>query len=254
MALVPALLLAAIGQVLCTCPHSQAMSCLLADEVSNMQLQVKEAVGEQWRLRQKHQHKPGREWRCALPRWKRRHKRKCAIHGYHRTHRKYKRTTTITPTTTTTTTTTACPSVVYFSFNRFKRLSPLQLDGGNITGVIRGLSEGTGPASSVEVLTNTAGYGIGEHVGRPYDNNWTISNGVVTAYDFVGRGWRNSAPEVTDSDLHFLSKENSWEVGFAWLFPSGAAVSIEHTQTWVDQLSDLINLTFKYGSECPGAA
>ncbi|MBE9129225.1 MULTISPECIES: hypothetical protein [unclassified Coleofasciculus] len=35
---------------------------------------------------------------------------------------------------------------------------------GTVTGLIRGLEEGTGAATSVEVLSNTAGFGIGEYV------------------------------------------------------------------------------------------
>jgi len=79
--------------------------------------------------------------------------------------------------------------------------------GGSVTGVIRGLNEGTGAASSVEVLTNSLGFGLGEFVGSPNKNVWTVSGGVITWFDFLGFGFHNTAPYVTDSTL-FLSTYN----------------------------------------------
>lgn len=57
--------------------------------------------------------------------------------------------------------------------------------GGTVTGIVRGLVDNaTVAATSVEVLTNTDGFGIGEYVGDPIANSFTVSSGVVTAFDF----------------------------------------------------------------------
>lgn len=78
--------------------------------------------------------------------------------------------------------------------------------GGTVTGIIRGLSEGTGAASSVEVTSNTLGFGLGEYVGSPDRNQWTISGGVITGFDFVGIGITNVLPAVIDASLYFGSE------------------------------------------------
>ena len=77
--------------------------------------------------------------------------------------------------------------------------------GGTVTGIIRGLDEGTGAASSVEVLTNTTGLGIGEYVGSPLTNSWTVLGGEIVAFDFLSAGVLNSPPAVTDALLFFDS-------------------------------------------------
>jgi hypothetical protein len=76
-----------------------------------------------------------------------------------------------------------------------------------VTGVIRGLEEGTGAATSVEVLSNAAGYGIGEYVGNPNTNFWTVLGGNLIAFDFISFGILNASPAVTDATLFFNSSE-----------------------------------------------
>lgn len=78
---------------------------------------------------------------------------------------------------------------------------------GTVTGVIRGLDEGTGAATSVEVLTNTAGFGIGEYVGSPTRNFWTVLDGNLIAFDFFSFGVLNTPPAVTDATLFFASSQ-----------------------------------------------
>jgi hypothetical protein len=52
----------------------------------------------------------------------------------------------------------------------------------NVTGVISGLADNaTSAATSVQVTSNTAGFGIGEYVGNPRNNSFTVSAGVITA-------------------------------------------------------------------------
>lgn len=97
----------------------------------------------------------------------------------------------------------AAHASLVFSFSFENALN----DGGTVTGLIRGLEEGTGPATSVEVLSNAAGFGIGEYVGNPPVNTWTVTGGVLTAFDFVSFGVSNTAPAVTDSTLLFESDE-----------------------------------------------
>ncbi|MBE9115614.1 PEP-CTERM sorting domain-containing protein [Lusitaniella coriacea LEGE 07157] len=79
--------------------------------------------------------------------------------------------------------------------------------GGAVTGVIRGLEEGTGAATSVEVLSNTTGFGLGEYIGSPSSNSWTVMGGELIAFDFISFGIRNTPPATTDSTLFFNSSE-----------------------------------------------
>lgn len=93
--------------------------------------------------------------------------------------------------------------------------------GGTVTGVIRGVQDNTtAAASSVEVLTNVDGFGIGEYVGNPAQNSWTVEDGAITAFDFLVFGNSNTAPFVTEASLRFLVSEGDWSVG---LLPSGGS-------------------------------
>ncbi len=73
---------------------------------------------------------------------------------------------------------------------------------GTVTGIIRGLTDNsTGQASSVEVLTNTDGFGIGEYgIGNP-GSTFTVSSAAITLYDYGSFGISNSFPLVTSSTL-----------------------------------------------------
>lgn len=68
-----------------------------------------------------------------------------------------------------------------FSFNNFAN------GDGLVTGVIRGLEDGTGAATSVEVLSNTnpLGFGIGEYVSTASNNLFTVTAGIITESDFI---------------------------------------------------------------------
>ncbi|MEL6236402.1 MAG: VPLPA-CTERM sorting domain-containing protein [Pseudomonadota bacterium] len=72
--------------------------------------------------------------------------------------------------------------------------------GGLITGVIRGLEEGTGAATSVEVLSNTKNFGIGEYVGGIAFNSWTVTGGTITSVNFIAL-----SPSDADSRLWIAS-------------------------------------------------
>ena len=74
--------------------------------------------------------------------------------------------------------------------------------GGVVEGFIRGLEDnGISAATSVEVTSNTAGFGIGEFVGNPTRNSWTVTGGILTNFDFTAFGTLNTSPAVTDSSL-----------------------------------------------------
>jgi hypothetical protein len=76
----------------------------------------------------------------------------------------------------------------------------------NVTGVISGLADNaTSAATSVQVTSNTAGFGIGEYVGNPIFNSFTVSAGVITAASFASFGIANASPAVTCCSLGFLS-------------------------------------------------
>jgi hypothetical protein len=80
--------------------------------------------------------------------------------------------------------------------------SNASLGDGFVTGIVRGLGEdGTFGATSVEILTNTAGFGIGEYIGSPTSNTWTLAGGNLLSFDFVSFGSANSPPDVTTSSL-----------------------------------------------------
>ncbi|MEM1361186.1 MAG: VPLPA-CTERM sorting domain-containing protein [Pseudomonadota bacterium] len=74
--------------------------------------------------------------------------------------------------------------------------------GGTVTGIIRGLADtGFSSASSLEILSNSGGFGIGEYVGDPLDNLFEVTNGQIVFADFEAFGAFNSPPDVTDSSF-----------------------------------------------------
>ncbi|WP_114376022.1 PEP-CTERM sorting domain-containing protein [Elioraea thermophila] len=95
---------------------------------------------------------------------------------------------------------------------------------GTVTGIVRGLADNaTSAAGSVEILSNTDGFGLGEYVGSPTNNTWTVAAGIITGYDFVVFGSFNTAPAVTCCTLYL----NSLSVNGTALFdaPDGGAFS-----------------------------
>ena len=68
-----------------------------------------------------------------------------------------------------------------------------------VTGVISGLADNTPneAATSVQVTSNTAGFGVGEYVGNPNSNQFSVSAGALTSVDFISLGANNASPAVT---------------------------------------------------------
>lgn len=79
--------------------------------------------------------------------------------------------------------------------------------GGEVSGMIFGLSEGTGPAAGVWVTGNTAGFGFGEFVGNPARNLWTVTDGEITDVEFLAFGSNNGPGQARDATLLFSSLE-----------------------------------------------
>jgi hypothetical protein len=117
-------------------------------------------------------------------------------------------------------------------------------EGGTVTGLIRGLEEGTGAATSVEVLTNTSGYGLGEYVGNPTSNFWTVLDGDLVAFDFFSSGINNTPPAVTNATL-FFSSEAELSPSFRTEFHAGINDSISGITIGASNVTrEDINLTF----------
>jgi hypothetical protein len=76
--------------------------------------------------------------------------------------------------------------------------------GGTVHGTVTlpSSADGTYPASSVVVTSNTAGFGLGEYVGNAADNSFVISEGNITdASVFLAFGSQNSSPAVVCCSL-----------------------------------------------------
>lgn len=77
--------------------------------------------------------------------------------------------------------TTANAGLINFSFS-FSDAN----NGTDVTGIVEGLSDNLAGqlATSVEILTATGGFGVGEYVPG-FNNSWDVFGGVVTDYDFL---------------------------------------------------------------------
>lgn len=78
---------------------------------------------------------------------------------------------------------------------------------GSGTGIVTGLVELPDgdftnlPATSVQVLTNSEGFGLGEYIGNPDFNFWSVAGGQIVSVDFVSFGNSNAVPAVTCCSL-----------------------------------------------------
>jgi len=68
-----------------------------------------------------------------------------------------------------------------------------------VQGIISGLQDNTAsqPALSVQVTSNPAGFGLGEYIGIPTGNSFTVSAGIITHAGLLVFGIDNSSPQVT---------------------------------------------------------
>ena len=95
-----------------------------------------------------------------------------------------------------------------------------------VMGVITGLADNTtSAATSVQVTSNTAGFGIGEYVGNPSNNSFAVSGETVTGAFFTSFGALNTSPAVTCCSL---------EISLPAAFRGSAGLSNSPTQLVVD--------------------
>jgi hypothetical protein len=93
-----------------------------------------------------------------------------------------------------------------FTFTNAAEDSSNNVYGGTVTGIVRGLADNaTSAATSVEITSNTDGFGAGEYIGSPYANTWTVASGVITAYHFEDYGNSNSSPAQVCCALNIWS-------------------------------------------------
>ena len=118
-----------------------------------------------------------------------------------------------------------CPAnalTFHFSFNNGPSNDAAQ---GLVQGTISGLQDNLAlqHATSVQVTSNAAGFGLGEYIGSPANNSFTVSGGVLTSDSiFTSFGSFNASPAVTCcSFLLILSNIN-----FAGLSAVSNGVSI----------------------------
>lgn len=58
--------------------------------------------------------------------------------------------------------------------------------GGSVQGIISGLADNaTSGATSVQVTANSSGFGIGEYVGTPNGNQFTVASGILAGASFA---------------------------------------------------------------------
>ena len=88
-----------------------------------------------------------------------------------------------------------------FEVQTFEASGP---DRGWAAGIVRGLAEGINTVSSVEILSNTLGFGVGTYTHNDDQLGaaiWTVTGGDITDFTFLSFGQKNIAPDVTDSAL-----------------------------------------------------
>jgi hypothetical protein len=112
-----------------------------------------------------------------------------------------------------------------------------------VTGVISGLVDNaTSAATSVQVTSNTLGFGLGEYVGSPIANTFTLSGGLVTSFDFTSFGGENTSPAVTCCSLGLTLSG----------LPAGAALTNKVNEIDFNVPGAGLSVTFTPVSSVPG--
>jgi len=91
----------------------------------------------------------------------------------------------------------ACPveaDTFHFSFTNSTN------GGGTVTGTII-LNATDTAATSLTVDTDTLGFGIGQYVGSPFPNSFTVVSGQITVANFLDFGSDNKSPAITCCSL-----------------------------------------------------
>lgn len=99
--------------------------------------------------------------------------------------------------------------------------------GGTVFGIIRGLHDNaTGAAASVEIISNTAGFGVGEYVPTSFANSFSVLSGSMVVAVFDSYGQFNTPPAVTCCSL------------FIYTTPNGSLAGLSNVNTSVPLASD----------------
>lgn len=86
----------------------------------------------------------------------------------------------------------------------------------DVTGEILGLeNNATGAASAVNIISNSGGFGIGEYIGNPEYNLFTVVDNEITSFDFLAFGVFNTAPQVTSSSFRILDAYGERYIGMS---------------------------------------
>jgi hypothetical protein len=120
----------------------------------------------------------------------------------------------------------ACPvkaDTFHFSFT-----NAASNGGGTVMGTII-LNATDTAATSVTVDSNTLGFGLGQYVGNPAANTFTVVSGQITSSNFLDFGSDNSPPAVLLSSLGLLGGSGGLENNNGNLIQFGPAGSLTFT-------------------------
>jgi hypothetical protein len=120
----------------------------------------------------------------------------------------------------------ACPveaDTFHFSFANTANIP----GGGVVTGTVI-LNATDTAATSVTVDTNsgTGNFGIGQYIGSPTFNSFTVVSGQITVADFLDFGSHNSSPAVTCCTLALALNAPNSQAGLSNA-STGAGLSLE---------------------------
>ena len=107
----------------------------------------------------------------------------------------------------------ACPvkaDTFHFSFTNSTN------GGGTVTGTII-LNATDTAATSLTVDTNSATptFGIGQYVGSPFPNSFTVVSGQITVANFLDFGSDNSSPAITCCSLNLILSGPTVQAGLS---------------------------------------
>ena len=105
----------------------------------------------------------------------------------------------------------ACPvkaDTFHFSFTNSTN------GGGTVTGTII-LNATDTAATSLTVDTDTLGFGIGQYVGSPFPNSFTVVSGQITVANFLDFGSDNKSPAITCCSLNLLLSGPTVQAGLS---------------------------------------
>lgn len=94
----------------------------------------------------------------------------------------------------------------------FSFTNPPSTGGGEVTGIIRGLSEGITRPQNAEVTSNSLGFGVGRYSAYIVDTYFVVSSGVIVDARYISFGQNNPASGVQCCTLRI--QNNNDRTGF----------------------------------------